>query len=198
MTTNIKKASPYGARRVVAAFDTIANLVQAHYQALGIPEKIAKDYALRTDMLSDAVTSYQGKKYASFFDPSTIAEEVPGPLQNDASQPFMAGHFTQEWFNALADKQMSGELASAAAAHKADPKLAALLHKVATEAAVSATIATLRSLGRVAGDEPAKAEEPEAKKAGEDPAKAEDDKAAGEDEEAAQKSAALFGLFADK
>lgn len=215
MTTKTKKmASPHGARRVTAYLNNIASVVQSNYEALGLPKKIAYDFALRCDMLSDSIEGQYGAKYASFFNPATIAEEVPGPIVNDPTQPFMAGHFTQEQFNALSDKQESGALAAAAASHNADPKLAALIQKAASEAATAAALAMFKALTRKAGededekaagaDAPAKAEDApkaEEKKAAED----EDEKAAGADaakaedaEDEAKKTASLFGLFANK
>jgi hypothetical protein len=198
MTTK-KKATAQGARRVVAYIDKLASVIQAHHEALGLPEKVAMDFAYRCDLLSDAIPASYGPKFAAFFDPSQIAEEVPGPLVNDPTQPFMAGHFTQEKFDQLSAKQEGGELSANAEKHVADPKLASLIQAAATKAAKEAASLVLASLKK-AEEEKAedtkteeKAEEtkPEEKKAGEE---SEEDS----EEEEAQKAASFFGLFSDK
>jgi hypothetical protein len=166
----IKKATKNGARRVVATLDSLASLFQNHGASLGIPSKVAMDFALRCDMLSDALD--RGLKTAGYFDPSTIAVKKPGPKQFDPNNPFMKGHFTQEKFTGLSAKQESGALAQNAAQHAADPKMAALIQRKAAE------LSLLLAGGRVAdGDE------------GETDAEAEELLAEMESEEAAKKTA---------
>ena len=159
-----------GAANVTTDLDKLANLFQSRAAALGIPEKIAQDFAYRCDLLSDHIEKHAtrlageeeeeevetaSKKAAidetgtsiepgpdnNGFDANQIGDEVAGPLDiiTPPDEPWMAGHFTQEKFVALADKQQSGELASNAAAGKADAKLASLdasLAKFAKLAAV--------------------------------------------------------------
>ena len=132
MTTQ-KKATKAGVRRVTANIDALASLVQHHFASLGIPKAAAIDFATRCDMLSDYLDK---RRTAGYFDPSEIAVEVPGPEVFDSNNPFMEGHFTQERFRALDEKQMSGELAANAAKHVADPKLAKLIHAAAYKAAM--------------------------------------------------------------
>lgn len=177
--TTTKKASLHGARRVVATLDQVATLFQTNHEALGISEKVAMDFALRCDMLSDKI---QGSYKAGSFDASTIAEEVAGPLVNDPTQKYMAGHFNQERFNALEAKVESGTLSTNAAKHIADPKLAALVEK--------ATKLALAQILTAEEETPAEDEKKEDAEAKEDADKAkEDDK---------MKSASAFGLFATK
>jgi ribosomal protein L12E/L44/L45/RPP1/RPP2 len=47
-----------GARSVTADLDRIANLFQNRFADLGIPEKIANDFSLRCDLLSDHIERY--------------------------------------------------------------------------------------------------------------------------------------------
>ena len=211
MTTK-KKASMHGARRVTASLDTIATLIQSNHDALGIPAKVAMDFAYRCDMLSDAIQKPFGAKNASFFNPATIAETVPGPLETLSPRPEIAGHFTQERFTALSDKQESGALARGAQTHSADPKLAAfraasLVMKAALEllAGEEAPAAEEKKDDeKKAAEAPADEKPAEEKKAAEDADKdvpADDEKKAaeGDDEDAdAKKSASLFGLFDEK
>jgi hypothetical protein len=46
------------------------------------------------------------------FDPNLIGDEVPGPLEiiEPPSEPWMAGHFTQEKYHVLGELQEAGEL----------------------------------------------------------------------------------------
>lgn len=179
MTTK-KKASLNGARRVVATLDQVATLFQGNHEALGIPEKVAMDFAWRCDALSDSI---QGQYKAGSFDAATIAEEVPGPLVNDKTQTYMAGHFTQENFDQLEGKVESGSLATNAAKHVADPKLAALVKRLASVVA---------EFSKAAEEEtPAKEEKKEDAEAKEDAEEA-------KEEEAAVKAASAFGLFSTK
>lgn len=154
MTTQ-KKASKAGVRRVTANIDALASLVQCHFESLGIPKAAARDFATRCDMLTDHLDA---QRKAGYFDPSEIAVEVPGPEQFDSNNSFMAGHFTQERFRALDEKQMSGELAANAAKHVADPKLAKVIHAAAYKAAMQ-TFSALKSAKKADEDEGEKAEE---------------------------------------
>lgn len=144
-----KKASKAGVRRVTANIDALASLVQHHYASLGLPKVAAIDFATRCDMLSDFLDK---RRTAGYFDPSEIAVEVPGPEAFDSNNPFMEGHFTQEQFRALDEKQMSGELAANAAKHVADPKLAKLVHAAAYKAAMQ-SFTSLKSAKKADEDE---------------------------------------------
>jgi len=193
-----KMATVQGARRVTSGLDRFASLFQGSHESLGIPKKIAMDFALRCDMLSDAIERRFATKNAGYVDPSIIGKEVPGPLVMDSNNPFMTGEFTQERFSQLAAKQMSGELAANAAAHVADPKLAAYIAKQAAKLAFSILKDHAAKSAKKSEDE---AEEPkeepkkEAKKSeGEEP----DGDEASDEGDDAEKTAAIFGLFETK
>lgn len=187
MTTQ-KKATQAGARRVTAGLDTIATLLQTQHAALGIPEKVAMDVATRLDMVADSIDR---KVQASWYNPADIAEEVPGPEQFDPNNPFMAGHFTQERFDALTDKQVSGELAANAAAHKADPRLASA-RAVLTAALKLAEEAFPGAAPPFGKDDAKKDEKKDEKKAADDKPAADKQ---GEPEAEGAKVASYFGLF---
>ena len=159
-----------GAANITSDLDKIATLFQQHATELGIPEKIATDFAYRCDLLADHIDKLAGedkedeaegdeaapadKKAADEtglsvepapanqgFDANDIGDEKAGPLEiiTPPVEPWMDGHFTQGKFQALREKQESGELASNAAAGRADAKLASLdesLAKLAKLAAV--------------------------------------------------------------
>lgn len=207
MTT--KKASKAGARRITANLDALASLFQNHHRSLGIPQKVAMDFAYRCDLLSDSIDR---RKQAGYFDPSEIGKEVPGPLMYDENNPFMEGEFTREEFRALEEKQEAGELSDGIA----DPKLASVARKAAYAAAMTAIRKAKKSEEDTAEDDKdaedeAKKDEAaqktammaqlynrlrrQAKKSEEAPAKeADEDGETAEDEEPA-KTASLFGLF---
>ena len=206
--TTTKKASKAGARRVTANLDALASLFQNHHASLGIPSKVAMDFAYRCDLLSDSIDR---RKQAGYFNPAEIGEEEPGPLVFDENNPFMEGEFTQEEKRTLSEKQMAGELAANAAAHVADPKLASVIRKAAYSAAINALRLAKKSeeaSEEVAEEEP-KAEEKAkaeklararraAKKSEEvkaEEAKAEEAKAEEAKAEEAKKTASIFGLF---
>lgn len=196
-----KKASVAGARRVTANLDNLASLFQAHGASLGIPAKVAADFAYRCDLLSDAIERHVGARTARF-NPAEIGEEVPGPLETlDSDEPWMDDHFTQEKFVALTEKQESGELAANAEAHVADPKLAALIQKaanLAADRAARAILAAKKAEEPMAEEEAPAEEKPadkKAKKAEPEAEKPAEDKDA---EEEAKKTAALYGLFSEK
>lgn len=192
-----KKATVQGARRVTANLDDLASLFQSHHEALGVPKKVAMDFAYRCDLLSDAIEKGFNIKSAAFFNPAEIGEEVPGPLQFDPNNPFMDGEFTQERFRMLAEKQMSGELASNAAAHKADPKLASLIAAEAAKLAFLAFKKAEEAKEKDAEDEEKPEEAKKAAKKGED-APVDSEKDAEDVPEEAKKAASLFGLFSAK
>lgn len=191
----VRKASVQGARRVTAGLDNFATLFQSNHEALGIPQKVAMDFAYRCDMLSDAIERGFNVKNAGYYNPAEIGEEVPGPLEMDSNNPFMKGEFTQEEFVQLAEKQMSGALAKGAVGHVADPKLAALVAKQAAKLAFSVYNAAKKS----EDEAEAKAEEPEAKKEAKKSEEVEETvEVEAEDEDEEAKTAALFGLFSSK
>lgn len=209
--TTIKKASQAGARRVTATLDTMASLFQYHAASLGIPPKIAMDFAHRCDLLSDNIDK---RRTAGYFDPSSIGVEQPGPMQYDQNNSFMAGEFTSEEFRNLSEKQMAGELADNAAKGVADPKMASFVKKVAFSAALQALrVARKADEDAPKVDEDKKSEETDddakeekTAKKGEVPQalkdnqfkpkdeKSEEDKKSEEVEEA-KKTARLFGLY---
>ena len=174
MTT--KKASKTGARRVTATLDSLASLFQNHHASLGIPSKVAMDFALRCDLLSDSIDR---RKQAGYFNPAEIGEEQPGPMMFDENNPFMEGEFTQEEKRDLSEKQMAGELAANAAKHVADPKLASAIKKAAYDAALAA----LRKAKKAEDEKDA---EDESEKDAEDES---------EKDEAAQKTAMMAQLY---
>ncbi len=96
-----------GAEELSSAIDRIASVVQDNFDLLGIDTKVAADFAYRCDLISDAVEKTAGMH----FNPATIAEEVPGPLEQiQAHEPFMNDHFTQEKFEELDAAQTSGKI----------------------------------------------------------------------------------------
>lgn len=73
------KLTRRGARNVTATLDRIANLMQSEAAALGIDPKIAKDFALRCDMISDCV-----ERTAMINFPKRAEESLAQALKHDA------------------------------------------------------------------------------------------------------------------
>ena len=130
-----QKLSRRGARELTSTLDRIATVIQNNPDLLGIPEKVAKDYAYRCDLISDAVertasANFPLDKSAAIdeegmsieptggFDPNAIGDVTGGPLEiiEPPSEPWMAGHFSGAEFNELGEMQESGALAAGAAA----------------------------------------------------------------------------------
>jgi hypothetical protein len=205
-----KKASPQGAYRVASQLDALADLFTHHRESLWVSEKVANDFLHRCDLLSDHLDRTFGLRVAGYYNPAEIGEEVPGPLIMDSNNPFMNGHFTQERFTELAEKQMSGSLAQNAANHTADPvRLAKLVAREAAKLAFS-QLQDWAIQDRVRKEASKKAkkseEEDEKKEAKKSDAKPFEGKETPEEEamekkvleEQSKKAADAFGLFATK
>ena len=102
-----------GAQQVSTVLDRIATLFQGEAEKLGVPEKIALDFAYRCDLLSDHVENAGNPKTAldaldpvkeEGFNPDDIGREVGGPLEQvDSDEPWMSGEFTQQENRELRD-----------------------------------------------------------------------------------------------
>lgn len=129
------KLTREGARNLTATIDRIASAVQDNAALLGIDAKIAKDFAYRCDLISDAVESTAVANFPKKADENTavpsegdvymvakpgiqkeIGEETDGPIyeEDPASSTDIDGHFTQEKFHELTD--MAEKLEKAASA----------------------------------------------------------------------------------
>ena len=117
-----------GARNLTATLDRIASTVQSNPAILGIDDKIAKDFAYRCDLISDAVERTAVVNYPRQADENTpvssaggdyqvakpgiekeIGAEVKGPVhvEDPATSTDLKGQFTQKEFQqltALAEK----------------------------------------------------------------------------------------------
>lgn len=110
----MSKLTKKGAQAVTADLDRLANLFQTEHQALGIPQKIAMDFAYRADLLSDAIEKQAGiDRTAADADPEMIGKEQGGPLEAvDSDEPFMKGEFTQQENRELGDIVESGSMSN--------------------------------------------------------------------------------------
>lgn len=116
MATMTKK----GARSVTATLDRVAELFQKEWATMGVPEKIATDFALRCDMLSDHMERAAGIDKAALteldvmkepgFNPEEIGQEKKGPLEGEPDEPFMKGEFTQQENRELRERVQDGDL----------------------------------------------------------------------------------------
>jgi hypothetical protein len=132
------------ASQFTALLDRTASTIQDNFEALGIPEKIAMDFATRCDLLSDEIDRQAtSAKSASDkeayhmgdgqgttpgaddnmsmppgqrFNPAEIGKQHATPPQTEADEPYMAKNFIQEEFNELRHFQQDGLFSNAKAA----------------------------------------------------------------------------------
>jgi len=112
--TMAKRLTKKGAQAVTADLDRLANLFENDFAILGVEKRIAHDFSLRCDMLSDhlekvALTGDDVVKEEGF-DPDDIGREKAGPLEQDSDESFMKGEFDQQEFRELREKQEGGEI----------------------------------------------------------------------------------------
>lgn len=119
----MSKLTKKGAQSVTADLDRLATLFQAEFETLGVPQKIADDFAYRVDLLSDAVEKTAGIKRTALtgddvylepgFNPEEIGIEKSGPLEMiDSDEPWMNKEFTQQENRELREDVESGDLAN--------------------------------------------------------------------------------------
>ncbi|OHD24544.1 MAG: hypothetical protein A2Y38_08805 [Spirochaetes bacterium GWB1_59_5] len=109
-----------GALALTANLDNLASVIQIKYAALGITERIAKDFAYRCDLLSDHIERTAGLKRQALtgddpvlepgFNPELISEEKAGPLEQDADEKYMDQEFTQQEKRELRESVEGGEI----------------------------------------------------------------------------------------
>lgn len=125
-----------GAFEATQHVDRLANLIELEASVLGIDAELSKLAIDVLDKVSDAVEqkaaanfplvagelppalqkindekAEEAKKEAATFDPSVIAEKVPGPLESETDEPWMNGHFTQGDLYEMSEK-FGGRLAA--------------------------------------------------------------------------------------
>ena len=95
----------HGARNLTAAIDRIASAVQDNPSMLGIDPKIAKDFAYRCDLISDAVETRAVTNFPKQGEAAVqeIGAETTGPIYEEDADPDLKGQFTQESFTQLTD-----------------------------------------------------------------------------------------------
>jgi hypothetical protein len=117
----MSKLTKKGAQAVTADLDRLANLFQTNHKVLGVPARIATDFAYRLDLLSDTIEKKAGLRRTALtgddvfqesgFDPEAIGMEQDGPLETvDSDEPWMAGEFTAQENRELRELQQAGAL----------------------------------------------------------------------------------------
>lgn len=143
--TNMSKISPHGVKKMTADLERVASAVQYHHSAMGLPKKVAMDFAWSCDILADHLERRAGLRKAAKtaqFDPTenfTESENIPnrfdaaeigmessGPLMQDPDEPYM-GVFVQDEFDQLREVQQTGMFSNAKAAAQLLRKLGNLL-----------------------------------------------------------------------
>lgn len=137
-----KKITKESALKVSNQLDGLANLFQSKHEVLGVPEKIAQDFAHRCDILSDLIEKRAGIErtaaldpasnftettmLSNSFDPAEIGEEQSKPPLRNSDEPYM-DTFRQEWFDELRQVQQTGQFSNAKAAAAMMGKMAQIL-----------------------------------------------------------------------
>lgn len=136
------KLTKENAQKIASNLDALASLFQEQHKILGVPPKVANEFAYRCDLLSDHVEKRAGlqrkatvdpksnttetKLLPESFDPAEIGEEETKPPLRNADEPYMDA-FRQEEFDQLRHVQQKGEFSNAKAAAALVVKMAKLL-----------------------------------------------------------------------
>jgi len=122
-----KELTKKGALSVTQTLDRLASLVQAEWQTLQIPERVAKDAVRRFDVLADHIDKVAGIERTAAgstldtgpgaenggWDPKNIGKEVSGPLEYTTppdEEWVKRPDFTQEENRELRLRQQNGDL----------------------------------------------------------------------------------------
>jgi len=104
-----------GALQVSQAMDRLASLFQQDHAVMGVAPRIAEDFAIRLDRMSDLVEKSAGVVRAEWFDKDVDGDFDPRevgkatPSQDD-DEPYVRDNFTQQEFSELSSKQNTGQL----------------------------------------------------------------------------------------
>jgi len=128
-----KKLTRRGARNVTSALDNLATAIQQNPEIFGIESKIAKDFAFRCDLLSDAIETTASINFprkaadeeglsvkTEGWDADQIADKAPGPLEHEVDESDYMKTFDETEFHELGEREESGSLengAKAASSH---------------------------------------------------------------------------------
>lgn len=139
----MSKLTDKGAIQISRHLDRVATLFETAWQTLGVPENVAKDFALRCDALSDHVEkrtrvarnvktgeldpkhNYSEDPAApadNYFPPEDIGTETDGALLRNSDEPYM-DTFEQEWFDELRTVQQTGQFSNAKTASEMGPAM---------------------------------------------------------------------------
>ena len=116
----MSKINKQSALKVSGQLDRIASLFENSFKSLGVPEKIAKDFAFRCDLLSDTIEQNFGVEKKALdsldpvlepgFNPDDIGREVGGPLEDNGEHSWQDGEFSRQEHRELRDLQESGSI----------------------------------------------------------------------------------------
>ena len=138
------------AQKVTDDLDRIANLFQHKHESLGVPQKIALDFAYRCDLLSDEISRLAGGRKEAYqqgtgegtapgsdenknlgppqpFNPAEIGKQDNTPPKREPDEPYMKNNFLQKEYNELRNWQESGLFSNAKAASETAGRMIAKL-----------------------------------------------------------------------
>jgi hypothetical protein len=108
--------SPKQALDFTGHLDFVADSVEKRCAALGVPPDIAKDYAVKTDLIAKFVERAAGLKRDATgkladYNPEDIGRETGGTLVGDPDESsYMGDNFSQQENRELSDLQESGKM----------------------------------------------------------------------------------------
>lgn len=137
------------AKKLTSQLDKLATTIQSQHKALGIPKKIAMDFAYRCDILSDGIEKRALDEYDPVqeegFDPEDIGREDAGPLfQFDSDEDYMDENFTAQEFRELRELQESGR--------RSDVQLEPRLPREGKQASYKKSLSRLRKMASEMGN----------------------------------------------
>ena len=116
----MSKMNKQSALKVSSQLDRIASLFENSFDSLGVPKKIAQDFAYRCDLLSDTIESNFGINKQALddldpvlepgFNPDDIGREVGGPLEDQGEHSWIDGEFSRQEHRELRQLQESGTM----------------------------------------------------------------------------------------
>ena len=102
--------SKKAAKAITTDLDRLAQLFESAYKQMGVPAKVASDFAYRCDLLSDYLEK------AASDDEDAVEDVVDGDVEKvtESDEPYMADKTEQDELTELGDKVESDDLGKGA------------------------------------------------------------------------------------
>lgn len=104
-----QKLTRKGARNVTSELDRIASLVQDHHPILGVPEKVAFDFAKRCDLISDAIETLAVQNARSASEAEEVTDDDPESKDQNKPESYYEGKTASPEFPVEPAEDETGE-----------------------------------------------------------------------------------------